>query len=176
MILPDNKHFFNISLIGMAGVGKSTVGPLLAKCLEFDFLDTDDLIADTYNFSLQNIIDQLGQAAFQQVEEQVISSVNVREHVIATGGSAVYSEMAMAHLHGLGVVVWLDVPLRVLESRINNIESRGLVNPKGDSFASLYQQRYSLYRKFADCRIVCHNKQPDDVAALITRQLLCDRE
>lgn len=164
MILPENNHFFNIVLIGMAGAGKSTVGPLLAAGLQYRFVDTDDLIADSRAASLQQVLDSLGQQQFRALEEQTLVAINLRNHVIATGGSAVYSRPGMAHLQDIALVVWLDVALPELEARVNNLESRGLVNSDGGSFAELYRQRFDLYRKYADLRIDCTAKGPQEIA------------
>ncbi len=155
MILPENSHFFNIVLIGMAGAGKSTVGPLLAERLKYRFVDTDDLIVDARSTSLQQLLDSLGLDRFRALEEQTLLALNVKAHVIATGGSAVYCRAGMEHLHDMGLIVWLDVSLSVLEARVGNLSSRGLVNPGGGSFAELYQQRFELYRQYADLRIDC---------------------
>jgi len=158
MILPENSHFFNIVLIGMAGAGKSTVGPLLAERLKYQFVDTDDLIVDSRAVSLQQLLDSLGMERFRALEEEILVAINVKAHVIATGGSAVYSRLGMTHLHDIGLIVWLDVSLPELEARVRNLTSRGLVNPDGGSFAQLYQQRFDLYRKYADLRIDCTGK------------------
>lgn len=164
MNLPENNIFLNFVLIGMAGAGKSTVGPLLAKRLDYDFVDTDDLIAASQETSLQQALDTLGQQRFQALEEQTLQAVNLRHHVIATGGSAIYSRPGMEHLRQIGLVVWLDVDLQLLEARVGNTASRGLVNPDGFSFAQLYQQRLALYREFAHLRIECAAKTPEELA------------
>ncbi len=175
MILPENTHFLNIVLIGMAGAGKSTVGPLLADRLGCRFTDTDDLIAASRSASLQQVLDSLGQDRFRALEEQILRAVNLENHVIATGGSAVYSSSGMEHLQDIGLVVWLDVALPELEARVNNLDSRGLVNPDGSSFADLYQQRLGLYRRYAELRIDCSRKGVqaivDDIAGQVRKSL-----
>jgi shikimate kinase len=170
MILPENSHFFNIVLIGMAGAGKSTVGPLLAERLNFSFLDTDDLIANARSSSLQQLLDRLGVDRFRILEEQTLVAINVNAHVIATGGSAVYSRAGMGHLHDIGLIVWLDVALAELEVRVRNLPSRGLVNPDGGSFAQLYQQRFDFYRQYADLRIRCTGKGVQSIVDEIVRK------
>ena len=171
MILPENKHLLNIALIGMAGAGKSTVGPLLAEYLQFRFVDTDDLIADSRSTSLQQVLDTLGQEQFQALEEQTLLALNLKSHVIATGGSAVYSRPGMKHLQEIATVVWLDVELPELEARVDNLDSRGLVNPDGTGFAELYRQRFELYRQYADVRIDCTGKGPKEIALEIFDQI-----
>ena len=171
MILTENNHLLNIALIGMAGAGKSTVGPLLADHLQYHFVDTDDLIADSRAISLQQLLNTLGQQQFQALEEQTLLALNLKSHVIATGGSAVYSRAGMKHLQGIAVVVWLDVELPELEARVDNLDSRGLVNPNGTGFAELYRQRLDLYREYADLRIDCTGKGPKEIAREIVEKI-----
>ena len=175
MILPEDTHFSNIILIGMAGAGKSTIGPLLAKRLKLSFIDTDDLITDAHKTSLQQVLDSLGQNRFQTLEEQTLLAINLQDCVIATGGSAVYSRSGMKHLQDSGLVVWLDTALPELEARVNNLNSRGLINPDGTSFAELYHQRLELYQKYAGLRIDCTQKNPRKITAAIVQQLSPDR-
>jgi shikimate kinase len=171
MILSENNHLLNIVLIGMAGAGKSTVGALLADHLQCPFVDTDDLIADSRATSLQQLLDTLGQEQFQALEEQTLLALNLKSYVIATGGSAVYSRPAMKHLQQIALVVWLDVELPELEARVDNLDSRGLVNPNGIGFAELYRQRFDLYREYADVRIDCTGKEPREIAREIVDKI-----
>lgn len=164
MILSENNYLLNIALIGMAGAGKSTVGPLLADHLQYHFVDTDDLIADSRATSLQQLLDTLGQEQFRALEEQTLLALNLCSHVIATGGSVVYSLRGMKHLQEIAKVVWLDVELPELEARVDNLDSRGLINPNGTDFAELYHQRLNLYREYAGLRIDCKDKGPNEIA------------
>ena len=88
----------NIVLIGMPGVGKSTVGVLLAKATGRSFVDTDVLIQVGQERTLPEILDAEGIAAFLRIEEDYLCCLDSRASVIATGGSAVYSPKAMAAL------------------------------------------------------------------------------
>lgn len=171
MILPENTLFLNFVLIGMAGAGKSTVGPLLAKRINYDYVDTDDLIAASHASRLQQVLDTLGAEQFQAEEEKTLLDINLRNHVIATGGSAVYSRPGMEHLRQIGMVVWLDVDLELLEYRVNNPHSRGLINPDGMSFAELYYQRLALYNEFAHMRIKCAKDTPEDIVEKIVLKI-----
>jgi shikimate kinase len=162
-LFKDN-HFHNFVLIGMAGAGKSTVAPRLAHALQTGYVDTDDLIAASQSATLQQVLDSLGPAEFQALEEKTLLSINLRNHVIATGGSAIYSRPAMEHLQKIACIIWLDVELAVLEERVTNIDSRGLINPNGMTFGQLYFQRQKLYRQFADLRISCAARTPEEVA------------
>ena len=171
MVLSENNYLLNIALIGMAGAGKSTIGPLLAEQLQYYFVDTDDLIANSRATSLQQLLDTLGQKQFQALEEQTLLAINLRSHVIATGGSAVYSRPGMKHLQEIALVVWLDVALPDLEARVDNLDSRGLVNPNGIGFAELCRQRLDLYREYADLRIDCTGKEVKEIAREIVEKI-----
>jgi shikimate kinase len=161
----------NIVLIGMAGSGKSSTGPLLAKALAMEFVDTDDLISSTRNLPLQQIIDHDGQESFRILEEQVLCGLELENHVLATGGSAIYSRSGMEHLRRHGLIVYLDLPLAVLLERIDNISSRGLVKREGQSFDDLYQERKSLYEQYAEIRVDCEGKSREEVCGEIVKEV-----
>ncbi|HWR90038.1 MAG TPA: shikimate kinase [Dissulfurispiraceae bacterium] len=157
----------NIVLIGMPGAGKSTVGVLLAKALGMPFVDTDLLIQASEGRLLQDIIDSGGIGEFLRVEEKVILSLNVRGHVIATGGSVVYSTGAMEHLRRDGFIIYLDVPLEQVEERIRNITTRGIAMRKGQDLREVYEERAPLYRKYADITVDCSGKDMETVVRII---------
>jgi shikimate kinase len=161
----------NIILIGMSGTGKSTVGPLLAKNLSRDFLDTDLVIQASQKRALQDIVNTEGQAALRLIEEEALLSLALHDHVIATGGSAIYSEQGMMHLKSDGVVIFLDADLATLESRIHNFSTRGLVKRAEQTFAQLFDERLPLYRKYADIKINCAGLTPEGVCANIIAAL-----
>jgi shikimate kinase len=154
----------NIVLIGMPGSGKSTVGVLLAKEAEMDFLDTDVLIQTTEARSLQDIVDRDGYLALRAVEERIILSLQVRHTVIATGGSAVYSEKGVAHLKSGGILVFIDVPLSELERRVGDFSRRGLAKRPDQSFDELYAERLMLYHRCADVTLTWKGQTPEQVA------------
>ncbi|MBS3803540.1 MAG: shikimate kinase [Oleiphilaceae bacterium] len=148
--MSDPNAQSNIVLIGMPGSGKSTVGVLLAKQATLAFTDTDLIIQASRGRSLQDIVDGDGYEILRQIEEQALLSVNVSNHVIATGGSAVYSAPAMAHLKSQGLVVFLDVSLATVERRIGNFSLRGISKRKDQSLAELFDERHELYLRYAD--------------------------
>jgi shikimate kinase len=161
----------NIVLIGMPGVGKSTIGVLLAKAANCRFIDTDVTIQAREGRSLQAIIDADGAEAFKRLEAQHIVSLDLAGHVIATGGSAVYSPEAMAHLKAGGTVVHLDLPLELVEHRITNLYTRGVVMAPGQTLRELYDERQPLYRRWADLTVDVSDKTQEQVVDAIVAAL-----
>lgn len=165
MSSPDIKT--NVILIGMPGSGKSTLGVQLAKCLGLNFVDTDLLIQTQQGRQLQDIIDDQGYQALRQIEEHILQNIQLKNTVIATGGSVVYSQKAMQHLKSLGLVVFLEVELAILNKRVNNETSRGIARPKGQTFTDVYNERTPLYDLYADI-IYNNNENKGDVDSLVT--------
>jgi len=165
------KDKSNIVLIGMPGSGKSTVGIILAKITARNFIDTDIFIQLRDGRSLQSIVDTDGYMALRRVEEEVLLSVNCRNHVIATGGSAAYSQAAMTHLKKDGAVVFLHATMATLQARIRNYTTRGLAKRPDQSFADLFDERLSLYLRYADITIPIDNLTQEDVCAQILNEL-----
>ncbi len=160
----DNPHVGrNIVLIGMPGVGKSTVGVLLAKAAGMDFLDTDVLIQARQGRSLQEIIDADGLAALCEIEQRHVLSLAASGCVIATGGSVVYSPAAMAHLAAGGAIIHLALELELLERRLSDLATRGVVMAKGETLAELYAERMPLYRRYAQITIDCAGKTHEQI-------------
>ena len=108
----------NIVLIGMPGVGKSTVGVILAKVLGYQFLDADLVIQEREGKLLRQIIEEVGTEGFIEVENRVNASINCSRTIIATGGSVVYGDEAMKHLKEIGTIVYLEVPFSTIDKRI----------------------------------------------------------
>jgi len=162
----------NIVLIGMPGAGKSTVGVILAKQTLRDFVDTDVLIQTSQGRTLQEIVDKSGHMALRKIEERVLLGLSLRNHVVATGGSAVYSAAAMGHLKSEGVVIFLHVELPVLKSRIHDIATRGIAKRKDQSFADLFNERFVLYRKYADVTVDCDKMTQEEVCAQIMKEVI----
>lgn len=157
----------NLVLIGMPGSGKSTVGVILAKMTSRDFLDTDILIQTSQGRTLQDIVDTDGYAGLRKIEENILLGLAVQNHVIATGGSAVYSDQAMNHLKSKGTLIFLDVDLDSLTARVRDFSRRGLAKRPDQSFAELFAERFALYTKHADITIKCAGLTPESVCAKI---------
>lgn len=153
----------NIILIGMPGAGKSTIGVLLAKAAKRPFLDTDLMIQQKENRYLQEIINKDGLEAFIGIEENIITGINVDNHIIATGGSVIYSKAAMEHLGNGGIIVYLDVTLFQIKRRLNNIKTRGIALRNGQTLESLYRERTPLYKGYADIVIECSHKRVETI-------------
>jgi shikimate kinase len=161
----------NVVLIGMPGVGKSTVGVLLAKALSCSFIDTDVYIQAREGRRLQDIIDAEGLACFRDIEARHVLSLECRGYVIATGGSIVYSEPAMRHLKASGIVVHISLPLAPLLQRLTNLDSRGVVMAPGQTVASLFAERSPLYVRYADVTVGCLGLTHEQTVARIMAEI-----
>ncbi len=162
----------SVVLVGMPGVGKSTLGVLLAKELGMEFVDTDLTIQTREGKTLQEIMDERGYLALRDVEEQVLLEMSFHStKVVATGGSAVYSEPGMNNLKRYAKVVYLSLSLDALRGRIHNYENRGIARAPGQSFESLMEERTELYKKFADIEINCEGKTPQQCLMAILKAL-----
>ena len=139
----------NITLIGMPGAGKSTVGVVLAKRMGMDFIDTDLIIQKEYNKTLSEIINEKGIEGFKKVENDVISKLELDNTIIATGGSAVYGKEAMKHLRDISKVVYIELTEENIEDRLGDLNERGVVLEDGETLQELYDERIPLYKKYA---------------------------
>lgn len=140
----------NVTLIGMPGAGKSTLGVVLAKILGYEFLDSDLLIQKQEKKRLSRIIEEKGTEGFRAVENRVNASIEAENTVIATGGSVVYCDEAMQHLKAIGTVVYLKLSLNAVSRRLGNLKDRGVVLKDGQTLKELYEERTPLYEKYAD--------------------------
>jgi shikimate kinase len=160
-----------ITLIGMPGAGKSTVGVLLAKRLGLNFVDTDLLIQVNQGETLQTTVDKRGYRYVRELEEELLLDMPLDTFLVATGGSAVYGVNAMHRLGDAGPVVYLSTPLEVLELRVAAHLARGIACAPGQSFADIFAERAPLYDRYADLTIPTENLSVEDIAAQIARQL-----
>lgn len=147
----------NIVLIGMPGVGKSTIGVVLAKILGYKFIDADLVIQEKTGRLLKDIIAEDGIEEFIKIENAVNSSIHAKKTVIATGGSVIYGKEAMEHLSKIGTVVYLQLELPALSRRLGSLKKRGVVLKKGQTLKNLYDERIPLYEKYADIIINEHH-------------------
>ena len=140
----------SISLIGMAGAGKSSIGKKLAEHLNLDFIDSDLLIEKRYGQSLQNILNQNGNEKFKEIEEGALLSVEFNQIVLATGGSAVFCDTAMEYIKENSKVIYLEVTYEDISARISNFSERGLIKRPDQTIQEAYKEREGLYQNFAD--------------------------
>lgn len=157
----------NVTLIGMPGSGKSTIGVILAKALGYQFLDTDLVIQKQEKRNLSQIIAQEGPERFKKIENKVNASVDVTETVIAPGGSVIYCEEAMKHLRSIGKVVYLKISLESLSKRLGNLRGRGVLLKEGQTLKDLYEERVPLYEKYADIVVDEEGKDLEESLAAV---------
>ncbi|WP_036746516.1 shikimate kinase [Paenibacillus sp. UNC451MF] len=161
----------NIVLIGMSGAGKSTLGVLLAKALGMDYVDTDIVIKQLEGRLLQDIIDNDGIEKFMEVEEKIVSELQLKNSIISTGGSVIYSEKAMNVLKQDGQIIYLHVPYEEINRRLINIATRGIVIKKGNSLKDVYKERVPLYIKYSDKTLDCSNKDIEHCVSEIIEKI-----
>ncbi len=156
----------------MPGAGKSTVGVILAKQTSRDFIDTDVLIQISQSRLLQDIVDTEGYMGLRKLEENILLGLHCDHHVVATGGSAVYSNAAMEHLKSNGIVIFLDVDLPTLQSRVHDFGTRGLAKRPDQSFSDLFEERVVLYKRYAEVTIDCEGLSHEEVCAQIIERVI----
>ncbi len=139
----------NITLIGMPGAGKSTLGVVLAKRRGIRFVDTDLLIQEGSGRLLSQIIAEDGLDGFLDYENHILAGLQCEEHVISTGGSACYGQEAMEHLRELGTVVFIDISFEEMMSRLGDLTARGVAIRDGLTIRDVYDERRPLYLKYA---------------------------
>lgn len=148
----------NVVLIGMPGAGKSTLGVLLAKALNMDFIDSDISIQKYTGELLCETIGREGIDAFLDIEQKVILGLDCTNTIIATGGSAVYGQDAMMHLKENAIVVYIKLSVDEIVHRVSDITSRGVVVKHGKTIYDAFDERVPLYNKYADIIIDCNEK------------------
>lgn len=165
----------NIILIGMPGVGKSTIGVILAKLLGYQFLDADLLIQQQEKKLLKDIISERGTDGFIEIENRVNAGIVAEHTVIATGGSVVYGKEAMRHLKEIGTVVYLEVSYHTIKKRLADIKGRGVVLRENQSLLDLYEERTPLYEKYADVKVTEEHLNVEQTIERIVEELGFDK-
>ncbi len=161
----------NLIFIGMPGSGKSTNGVVLAKALGCNFLDADILIQNEKGMRLDEILDAFGTDGFNKIEEEVLSGIELRDTVIATGGSAVYGEKAMEHLRNIGTVIYLEIAYDDLKKRLGDLKKRGVSIKEGQTLYDLYMERKPLYERYADVTVNVTNQSIRESIDKIKKEL-----
>jgi shikimate kinase len=171
-----HRNISNIVLVGMPGVGKSTIGVILAKNLGMGFVDSDILIQQEDKRTLQKIIDVSGYLALRGIEEKILLQLECSRHVIATGGSAVYSSRAMDHLGASGMIVFLHLDFGEIQRRIRNFHVRGIARRPDQSFYDLFCERSDLYARYADTTVDCRKRTIEEICEIISQEFRIFRE
>lgn len=161
----------NIILIGMPGAGKSTLGVLLARAMNYRFMDTDLLIQEREGRLLCEIIAQEGMERFLEIEGEVNAGIETERTVIAPGGSVIYSEKAMKHFSNIGTVVYLHVPLGELSKRLGDLKRRGVVLKEGQELKDLYEERRVYYERYAQVTVDVTKNEIGEVLAELVQKL-----
>ena len=160
-----------ISVIGMPGSGKSTVGTTLARALGLELVDADGLIEAQEKQTLQQIMDMRGNAVFRAIEEQVLTQMPLFSSVISTGGSVIYSEKIMARLSAHSTVVYLRARFETIEYRVSLAPHRGIASDGEQTLRDLYEERVPLYERYGDIVVDCDDVTPEQITATIIQQL-----
>lgn len=161
----------SVILIGMPGAGKSTVGVVLAKKLGYRFLDSDLVIQEKCGKLLHQLLEERGEAGFLMLENEINREIRGERLVIATGGSAVYGQEAMAHFRELGTVVYLRLSCQEIACRLGDLHQRGVVIREGYTLRDLYEERIPLYEKYADRAVDCDGRALRDIVEEIAAYL-----
>lgn len=163
----------NIVLIGMPGVGKSTIGVILAKIIGYRFVDADIVIQEQEGRLLKDIIEQEGVDGFIRIENRVNRNLNIQNAVIATGGSAIYGTEAMDNYKATSTIVYLKLDYTTLDGRLNDIKGRGVVLKDGQTLKDIYDERTVMYEKYADIIVDEHGMNVEDTIEKILYKLNC---
>ena len=137
----------------MPGAGKTTVAQELALKLNLEFLDSDHLIEKINDRSIQDILDSEGYSELRLKEEDIILNCSLDNTILATGGSAVYSDKAMNYLNNNSIVVYLAIPISLVMQRVGDYSNRGFAEPNGKSPQDVFNQRTILYKKWCHLTI-----------------------
>lgn len=163
----------NIFLIGMMGSGKSQTGPVLAKMINYAFVDTDDVIEKASKQSISSIFEKDGEKVFRDVEKKVLKEISQHHSlVIATGGGLVTLPENWGILHQ-GIVIWLDLDLKRSIKRLESDQKRRpllLGDDLAENFSQIYESRKPIYLE-SDLRIEVEDQSPYEVATMVAEHL-----
>ena len=140
----------NICLIGMSGVGKTYFGKLIAKNINFNFIDIDKKIEKT-NPNWKRIATE-DPEKFNKIERDASLSIpfDLKHTIISPGGSVVYDDEVMNHFKKISIVIYIESSAKKLLNKINDPSKRGIAGLKTKTFAEILEERHPLYLKYAD--------------------------
>lgn len=157
----------NITLIGMMGSGKSTIGKKLSEVLpDYNFVDTDELIVLNQNISINDIFAQKGEEYFRHIETSILKEVlNKRNQIISTGGGIILKEENRTLLKQKSIVIYLQASSDTLFERVKNNKDRPLLNVEDmkNKIATLAAERKELYKNCSTYIVNTEDKTIENV-------------
>lgn len=156
----------------MPSCGKSTIGVVLAKAMGYRFVDSDLVIQERTGKLLSELIEENGLEGFNQIENDINASLDYQKTIIATGGSVIYGKEAIEHLRSIGTIVYIELPLEVLQERIGDLNARGVSIKEGQSFQELYEERKPLYEIYADIIVPTEGLSIREVVHVLKKRLV----
>ena len=156
----------NLVLLGMMGVGKSTLGKIVAKKQGLEFIDTDDIIEKKCSMKVSEIFEKKGEKFFRLMEEkEVLKSLKKSNCVIALGGGGFLNKTVRNNILKNAVSVWLDCDLEVINKRTKWNRKRPLLDKKNNEkiINKLYAERKNIY-KLANYRINCSKLNKENIS------------
>ena len=144
-------RYERITLIGMAGVGKTSFGSHVAQEHGFTFVDTDTVLEARIKTSLYEFVKLNGENAFLELEELIPSLLSITDNmIIATGGSVIYSDQVMNFLRSISTIVYLKDSIENIKQRVTNFKQRAVIMRNHSTLESMYKERLKLYDNWAD--------------------------
>lgn len=143
--------------------------------MNIKILDADRVIEARVGKKLHEIISEVGVEEFKRIEESILLTIDEKDAILATGGSAVYYDSAMRHFKSLGKVIYLYVSFETMIERLGDYSARGIVIRPGQTIKDLYDERAALYEKYADITINCdgtaYAKYRQELVDIITEEI-----
>ena len=151
----------------MAGSGKTTIGEMLASRLNKSFIDSDRVIEDKFEMSLQHILEKYGYLRLIEIEAEVLKNIFMNGAVLATGGSSIYNSKAIEHIAKQSKLIYLHVSLPEILNRVGSFENRGFAKHPNQSIKNVFEEREVLYEKYADIIIQNNHSAESSVQEII---------
>ena len=159
----------NLVLLGMMSVGKTTLGKIVAKKLNLEFIDIDSSVEKENSMKIKKIFEKKGEAFFRKEEEkQTLKYLREKDYIIALGGGAFINNALRKEILKNNISIWLDVNIKTLNRRISFNQKRPLLDTQNyqKKLKKIYDERKPIY-KLANHRIACNNLSKNDIAEKI---------